>query len=131
MIRRPPRSTLFPYTTLFRSLPEGVISIGVGNRASGIAQRGDAAKPIRFVVTGGAGAEHGQRLIDVLCLRVASDNCARGVSFFHQVISIVRVDARAARRRFVYASAEGVVLEGDRAAASRQCDATQAVLEVP
>src|SRR3712207_8677965 len=25
MIRRPPRSTLFPYTTLFRSLPFGVI----------------------------------------------------------------------------------------------------------
>src|SRR2546429_1337306 len=24
MIRRPPRSTLFPYTTLFRSVPEGV-----------------------------------------------------------------------------------------------------------
>src|SRR2546429_1017864 len=24
MIRRPPRSTLFPYTTLFRSLPHGV-----------------------------------------------------------------------------------------------------------
>src|SRR5256885_3582713 len=23
MIRRPPRSTLFPYTTLFRSLPDG------------------------------------------------------------------------------------------------------------
>src|SRR2546430_8880345 len=23
MIRRPPRSTLFPYTTLFRSMPEG------------------------------------------------------------------------------------------------------------
>src|SRR2546429_8776076 len=26
MIRRPPRSTLFPYTTLFRSPPEGVLS---------------------------------------------------------------------------------------------------------
>src|SRR5258708_16299749 len=25
MIRRPPRSTLFPYTTLFRSIPEGGI----------------------------------------------------------------------------------------------------------
>src|SRR3712207_8427455 len=25
MIRRPPRSTLFPYTTLFRSLAEGVL----------------------------------------------------------------------------------------------------------
>src|SRR2546430_12695473 len=24
MIRRPPRSTLFPYTTLFRSLPRGI-----------------------------------------------------------------------------------------------------------
>src|SRR2546430_12920640 len=25
MIRRPPRSTLFPYTTLFRSLPRGAL----------------------------------------------------------------------------------------------------------
>src|SRR3989475_4237518 len=28
MIRRPPRSTLFPYTTLFRSPPEGLRSGG-------------------------------------------------------------------------------------------------------
>src|SRR5256885_10865330 len=28
MIRRPPRSTLFPYTTLFRSITEGMIGIG-------------------------------------------------------------------------------------------------------
>src|SRR3712207_7643763 len=28
MIRRPPRSTLFPYTTLFRSLLEGVEELG-------------------------------------------------------------------------------------------------------
>src|SRR2546430_9170542 len=27
MIRRPPRSTLFPYTTLFRSLPNGQITL--------------------------------------------------------------------------------------------------------
>src|SRR2546426_6036762 len=27
MIRRPPRSTLFPYTTLFRSLPHGMIVV--------------------------------------------------------------------------------------------------------
>jgi len=26
MIRRPPRSTLFPYTTLFRSIKEGLIA---------------------------------------------------------------------------------------------------------
>src|SRR5438876_8305120 len=34
MIRRPPRSTLFPYTTLFRSLRASAISIwGVGSRS--------------------------------------------------------------------------------------------------
>src|SRR2546430_6694595 len=29
MIRRPPRSTLFPYTTLFRSLPEAGLRLGL------------------------------------------------------------------------------------------------------
>src|SRR5256885_12079350 len=29
MIRRPPRSTLFPYTTLFRSLNDGLLSVEV------------------------------------------------------------------------------------------------------
>src|SRR2546429_1740129 len=32
MIRRPPRSTLFPYTTLFRSLPAGYGETGRGSR---------------------------------------------------------------------------------------------------
>src|SRR3712207_7335798 len=27
MIRRPPRSTLFPYTTLFRSIPAGLLGV--------------------------------------------------------------------------------------------------------
>src|SRR2546426_3653247 len=39
MIRPPPRSTLFPYTTLFRSLPADVETIGVGE-ALGVAIRG-------------------------------------------------------------------------------------------
>src|SRR2546429_4683396 len=30
MIRRPPRSTLFPYTTLFRSTPRGLAGLGWG-----------------------------------------------------------------------------------------------------
>src|SRR2546429_6920695 len=29
MIRRPPRSTLFPYTTLFRSLAHGTVMTGI------------------------------------------------------------------------------------------------------
>src|SRR2546428_2548519 len=35
MIRRPPRSTLFPYTTLFRS-PERGVSLSLGGRIDGI-----------------------------------------------------------------------------------------------
>src|SRR2546430_4143573 len=31
MIRRPPRSTLFPYTTLFRSLKVALIDVRTGN----------------------------------------------------------------------------------------------------
>src|SRR2546427_7511117 len=35
MIRRPPRSTLFPYTTLFRSVPEGGIVALLGANGAG------------------------------------------------------------------------------------------------
>src|SRR2546429_3588680 len=37
MIRRPPRSTLFPYTTLFRSLE--CVRVGRGNRIREIVER--------------------------------------------------------------------------------------------
>src|SRR5438067_10226519 len=45
MIRRPPRSTLFPYTTLFRSLisglPESAIPSGCHGRAAGDGRRSE------------------------------------------------------------------------------------------
>src|SRR3712207_8130788 len=42
MIRRPPRSTLFPYTTLFRSLgePAGRVRVGVDEDVA-VVERGD------------------------------------------------------------------------------------------
>src|SRR2546429_1017034 len=40
MIRRPPRSTLFPYTTLFRSLPGSARAAGMGGAGAAIV--GDA-----------------------------------------------------------------------------------------
>src|SRR2546422_10556751 len=43
MIRRPPSSTLFPYTTLFRSLPQ----------KEGTGKGGGAAKPAAVGTTGG------------------------------------------------------------------------------
>src|SRR3712207_7705612 len=36
MIRRPPRSTLFPYTTLFRSIGAGAHRLEVGGRVAGV-----------------------------------------------------------------------------------------------
>src|SRR2546425_2214103 len=46
MIRRPPRSTLFPYTTLFRSLraPDGCRRGGRQPSARDVHRRGDAAQ---------------------------------------------------------------------------------------
>src|SRR3712207_7180351 len=44
MIRRPPRSTLFPYTTLFRSLPDAQLH---GCRRPRQRLGGDVAVPVR------------------------------------------------------------------------------------
>src|SRR5256885_10687991 len=69
MIRRPPRSTLFPYTTLFRSVnPEatsGGAAKGAGNggRETGVASLGGRYDPGRYPghvqVHDGAGADGG------------------------------------------------------------------------
>src|SRR5256712_13596407 len=42
MIRRPPRSTLFPYTTLFRSADVGVLSVTVAVQLLGLPTGTDA-----------------------------------------------------------------------------------------
>src|SRR2546430_12381289 len=67
MIRRPPRSTLFPYTTLFRShlvvQPDGEVGVGVadhlviggGRPAPG---RRPAVDAVRRVARGGRAGEH-------------------------------------------------------------------------
>src|SRR5690349_23152115 len=41
MIRRPPRSTLFPYTTLFRSESEATVDVEVRERDRASAERDD------------------------------------------------------------------------------------------
>src|SRR2546423_11995919 len=64
MIRRPPRSTLFPYTTLFRSAGLGgeiglpLIDIGDGQRAAGGDVAGDDADILGHR-TGADAADHG------------------------------------------------------------------------
>src|SRR2546427_1449876 len=45
MIRRPPRSTLFPYTTLFRSRGAGRIPHGLSRNLAGVESAGRRTRP--------------------------------------------------------------------------------------
>src|SRR2546422_2815599 len=56
MIRRPPRSTLFPYTTLFRSLVSSLIS----RSYVGLSKTG-ASFPRRHITRHGGGCQHIRR----------------------------------------------------------------------
>src|SRR3712207_7733794 len=56
MIRRPPRSTLFPYTTLFRSLAAGYITVP-GSATPG----GHVARACSSVPAGAVGDRPGRR----------------------------------------------------------------------
>src|SRR5437016_11348055 len=67
MIRRPPRSTLFPYTTLFRSL--GVENLLIGNFADNAAAAVESAQRLgevdRVVDLNGTGDGGGPDLLGV------------------------------------------------------------------
>src|SRR3712207_8716899 len=59
MIRRPPRSTLFPYTTLFRSAARGA---GAGARASGHPGGAQGAAGRRLHRSDRPGGDRGEEL---------------------------------------------------------------------
>src|SRR5258708_17953002 len=59
MIRRPPRSTLFPYTTLFRSALPGV---DLGALDAGLGQRGHIGQHGRALAAGHRSEEHTSEL---------------------------------------------------------------------
>src|SRR5690349_23334825 len=61
MIRRPPRSTLFPYTTLFRSLHTVRPRSGRGGASHGGARRGGPAPAASRRVRGPVAARSGRR----------------------------------------------------------------------
>src|SRR2546425_12719157 len=64
MIRRPPRSTLFPYTTLFRSTGTPVVLVVMSGRPLAVAW---AAEHVPAIIQGWhLGVETGHALADVL-----------------------------------------------------------------
>src|SRR2546422_4969316 len=68
MIRRPPRSTLFPYTTLFRSVvrPRGIVHIQ--DRVAGIGDEGSNL-PMRDRKSTRLNSSHGYISYAVFCLK--------------------------------------------------------------
>src|SRR3712207_7990949 len=70
MIRRPPRSTLFPYTTLFRSL----LPPGRAARACENAPRGDASPSVPAVPKGVPSVRPGSLLLDRKSTRLNSSH---------------------------------------------------------
>src|SRR3712207_7160093 len=81
MIRRPPRSTLFPYTTLFRSEPGALEEHVVPGGGPGVRQ---PERLVQAAVRGGEGvaaagaplvvAQHDQRTIDRKSTRLNSSH---------------------------------------------------------
>src|SRR5258708_26308873 len=70
MIRRPPRSTLFPYTTLFRSIIEG------SDERSGAGRAGHRLAPLVA-----------RRLEQGPALRMGADRKSTRLNSSHQIIS--------------------------------------------
>src|SRR5688572_31803225 len=71
MIRRPPRSTLFPYTTLFRSVPDGRGARGglvVLQGAAGVPRREGDRKSTRL------NSSHSQISYAVFCLKKKNED---------------------------------------------------------
>src|SRR3712207_8977168 len=66
MIRRPPRSTLFPYTTLFRSAAQGDAAVGRPLDAEAVEQRQHVGAEVGHLVRlrrhGGRSEEHTSEL---------------------------------------------------------------------
>src|SRR3712207_9194793 len=79
MIRRPPRSTLFPYTTLFRSAGPPRDGAARGERAVRGQHRPCAERPARGRSVPGALSGMALR-VEALDLSYGASRCLRGVS---------------------------------------------------
>src|SRR2546430_13539065 len=77
MIRRPPRSTLFPYTTLFRSLVDAALGDHDSHRL--VAQIKDAAPGVRIIDRKSTrlNSSHSQISYAVFCLKKKRAHIAR------------------------------------------------------
>src|SRR2546430_5259396 len=89
MIRRPPRSTLFPYTTLFRSHEEGLLlgsTSGINVAAAVRVARSLDRKSTRL------NSSHSQISYAVFCLKKKKKRKSDSICFMIMVVS--KIDTR-------------------------------------
>src|SRR3712207_6078843 len=126
MIRRPPRSTLFPYTTLFRSLLLGAARVRSRGDAPARARvaRGGVARPLRALAAAdprcdGRACARGPRPAGgVRAARILVRVKRNGLDFPRSVLDILR--DKGIRVTFFVDSVEALRAPTDRDAASRR-----------
>src|SRR2546430_5744877 len=74
MIRRPPRSTLFPYTTLFRSHGNGAVRIGIAERKIELAHAAPHQRGFGDRKSTRLNSSHSQISYAVFCLKKKKNN---------------------------------------------------------
>src|SRR2546426_12385310 len=86
MIRRPPRSTLFPYTTLFRSHDDGVVAVSVLSpgdprthlRRVVVAHEHDVETPVVVSEVGSGALAHGIAVSGVPLAEIGGPGLGQG-----------------------------------------------------
>src|SRR2546430_16964750 len=97
MIRRPPRSTLFPYTTLFRS-QRALAVILIGSRTDDIAAREALRGEIAaFTRSGGRAVAVGQDLLGVDT--VLPENAAGAEALARAMVALGQIGRPSCRER--------------------------------
>src|SRR2546427_8311139 len=79
MIRRPPRSTLFPYTTLFRSIDRLMVAAGAHTGWNTPRERDAALKQFADRKSTRLNSSHSQISYAVFCLKKKKKNIAQVV----------------------------------------------------
>src|SRR2546430_8584559 len=84
MIRRPPRSTLFPYTTLFRSLFLVLLAVDLGNRGctTSVPSGGDQDRKSTRL-----NSSHSQISYAVFCLKKKKKNLIWSLQHNHLTLT--------------------------------------------
>src|SRR5205085_5870140 len=80
MIRRPPRSTLFPYTTLFRSSPRALHPVGLRHLTFRVGEQGEDRKSTRL------NSSHSQISYAVFCLKKKKKNKIKSITYHTNII---------------------------------------------